>query len=99
MERRNCWEFKKCGRELGGNQADALGVCPASLNTILEGVHGGISAGRSCWAVVGTLCNGVVQGTFAQKYRDCGLCDFYNQVREDEGESFILTIDLLGMIR
>lgn len=95
----NCWEFKKCGREVGGDKAFELGVCPASINTMLEGVHNGISAGRACWAVAGTLCGGEVQGSFAQKYRDCGLCDFYNLVREEEGENFILTIDLLGMIR
>jgi hypothetical protein len=95
----NCWEFKKCGRELGGDNSLTLGVCPASMNTMLEGVHNGISAGRACWAVAGTMCSGEVQGSFAQKYKDCGLCDFYNLVREEEGENFILTIDLLGMIR
>ena len=99
MKRVNCWEFKKCGRELGGDKAIELGTCPASMNTTLEGVHSGICAGRACWAVAGTMCGGEIQGSFAQKYKDCGLCDFYNTVREEEGDNFILTIDLLGMIR
>ncbi|MGD0283853.1 MAG: two-CW domain-containing protein, partial [Dissulfurispiraceae bacterium] len=25
----NCWEFKKCGREMGGVNIEQLGVCPA----------------------------------------------------------------------
>ena len=69
------------------------------MNTMLEGVHNGICAGRACWAVAGTLCSGEIQGSFAQKYKDCGLCDFYNTVREEEADNFMLTIDLLGMIK
>ena len=95
----NCWEFKRCGRELGGDNTAEFGICPASINNTLEGVHNGICAGRTCWAVAGTMCGGEVQGSFARKYKDCGLCDFYNAVREEEGDNFILTIDLLGMIR
>lgn len=99
MKRVNCWEFKKCGRELGGDKTVELGICPASMNTALDGVHNGISAGRACWAVVGTMCEGEVQGSFVRKYKDCGLCDFYNKVKEEEGDNFLLTIDLLGMIK
>lgn len=99
MQRLNCWEFKKCGREVDGDNIAEFGICPASLNTVLDGVHSGISAGRACWAVAGTMCNGHITGSFAKKYKDCGLCDFYNKVREEEGENFVLTIDLLGMIK
>ena len=99
MAKQNCWEFKKCGRERGGDKAAELGICPVSVNTMLEGVHNGICAGRACWAVAGTMCGGEIQGSFAQKYKDCGLCDFYNTVRKEEGDNFILTIDLLGMIK
>ncbi len=98
MQRMNCWEFKKCGRELGGSVADELGICPASTDTILEGINGGVSAGRACWVVAGTMCDGLVQGSFARKYKDCGLCDFYNTVKEEEGDSFLMTVDLLKMI-
>ena len=65
--RLNCWEFKKCGREVGGAKAKELGVCPAYPN------HG-----RSCAALAGTLCGGKVQGTFAQKFANCLKCEFYN---------------------
>jgi hypothetical protein len=80
----NCWEFKKCGREPGGPHADDLGVCPVTTTKRLNLLHGGKNAGRACWFVVGTLCNGKVQGTFAKKYRTCIYCDFYKKVKEEE---------------
>ena len=94
----NCWEFKKCRRELGGDNALELGICPATTNLLLDNVHDGMSAGRACWVVAGTLCGGAVHGTFAQKYRTCGQCDFYEYVKSEEGENLIPTMTLLKML-
>jgi hypothetical protein len=96
--KKNCWEFKGCGREPGGKNASAMGVCPAATDTKLEGVHSGKNAGRACWVIAGTMCNGQVQGIFAQKYHDCRMCDFYQKVKEEEGEDFLITVDLIRMI-
>jgi hypothetical protein len=65
MTKRNCWEFKKCGREDGGARVEELGVCLASTETRLNGVHDGTNGGRACWVLEGTLCEGKVQGSFA----------------------------------
>lgn len=89
----NCWEFKKCGREPGGAKAKELGVCPAAVDTKHDGLHGGKNAGRACWFIAGTLCAGEVQGTFAKKYRDCAVCDFYNKVKDEEGIEFVCVIE------
>jgi hypothetical protein len=62
----NCWDFKKCGREAGGVNAAELGVCPAYPE------HG-----ARCAHLVGTLCGGAVQGTFAVKLSSCIHCDFF----------------------
>lgn len=62
----NCWEFKKCGRELGGVKVKELGVCPAYPN-----------GGKHCAQIAGTLCGGTVQGTFAMKLANCMQCDFF----------------------
>jgi hypothetical protein len=62
----NCWEFKKCGRQLGGAKAKELGVCPAYPDN-----------GTNCAKMAGTLCGGKVQGTFASKVVNCMNCDFY----------------------
>lgn len=85
----NCWEVKKCGRQPGGAKAAELGVCPAALETKRDGVNQGKNGGRICWALAGTLCGGVVQGTFVQKAGNCVNCDFYKQVRKEEGSSFV----------
>lgn len=83
----NCWEYKKCGREPGGKNASELGVCPASSEGRVNGVHGGTNGGRCCWAVSGTLCGGMVQGTFSKKLVTCMSCEFYKDVFRDEKSS------------
>ena len=85
MSKKNCWEFKNCGREANGSKIDELGVCPSSTETRLDMVNGGINAGRSCWVVGCSLCDGKKQGTFAQKYKNCQQCDFYKTVYKEEG--------------
>ncbi len=96
--KRNCWEIKKCGREPGGNHTGEFGVCPASEEKKLNGIHGGENGGRSCWVISGTLCNGEVQGTYAKKYKNCGACDFYERVRKEEYPGFQLSAVLLNIL-
>ena len=57
MSRVNCWEFKKCGRQPGGEQAEEQGVCPVTEHRKLHGIHGGVNAGRACWIVAGRRAN------------------------------------------
>lgn len=85
MKMQNCWEFFGCGREAGGKNVRELGVCPASTDTSADGLNNGKNAGRICWAVAGTVCDGEVQGTIAQKLHYCSDCDFYRKVRAEEG--------------
>ena len=68
----NCWEFKKCGREKGGAKVKEMGVCPAYPN------HG-----KHCARVVGTLCGGQMQGSFAMKVANCMKCDYYLSAHYD----------------
>jgi len=98
MAKTNCWEFKKCGRETGGAKANELGVCPATTVTDLDGVHGGKNSGRACWIIAGSMCGGKIQGTFAEKYHNCKICDFYEKVRDEEGAHFELSIVLLNKL-
>ena len=88
VKKLNCWEFKKCGREPGGLNVDELGVCPAAVMKKADGIHDGKDGGRYCWTVAGTFCLGKIQGTFAQKTRDCYQCDFYLRVLKEEGIRF-----------
>ncbi len=92
MQKLNCWEAKKCGRDAGMiNQKS----CPVMLDKKFDGIHGGINAGRACWVVAGTFCGGGVQGAFAAKYRSCEKCDFYIRVKQEEGPNYELSLLLL----
>lgn len=98
MGKLNCWEVKRCGREPGGSRND-LGICPASIEERLHGIHGGVNAGRACWVVAGTLCNGKIQGTFAVKYEKCELCDFFQLVCEEEAAEYVAPDDLTILLK
>ncbi|MFZ7104011.1 MAG: two-CW domain-containing protein [Peptococcaceae bacterium] len=82
--KKNCWEYKKCGREYDGEKSAEYGVCPASIDMRFDGMNDGKNAGRYCWKVAGTFCGGEVQGTFAQKFKDCLKCKFFKEVVNDE---------------
>ena len=41
------------------------------------------------------MCNRKMQGTFAQKYKDCILCDFYQAVVNEEDKNLEISIVLL----
>ncbi|MBC8413316.1 MAG: hypothetical protein ISR96_08935 [Nitrospira sp.] len=90
MSKINCWEFKKCGREPGGEHAGSKGVCPAALDETSEGTNSGKCAGRICWSIAGTFCDGIVQGDYAKKEVSCISCNFFLLVREEEGINIIL---------
>jgi len=94
----NCWEFRKCGREPGGANVDALGVCPAAVASSADCINGGKNGGRVCWIVSGTMCCGEIEGTFASKIGDCLLCDFYGKVMREEGEQFVSVARILSKL-
>ena len=96
----NCWEYMKCGREDGGDNADEFGVCPAVTEEALDGIHDGLNGGRACWVIAGTYCGAEVQGTYAQKQYNCMACEFHRKVREEEGRkgSFKILTELLELM-
>jgi hypothetical protein len=97
--KQNCWEFTNCGREPGGTREKEAGICPAAAETRLDTVHHGRNAGRSCWIVAGTLCEGRPQGTFVRKHKNCMSCDFYRLVLLEEKGDFLLSTTLLKKMK
>jgi hypothetical protein len=95
----NCWEFKRCGREVGGARTGELGVCQANVEARADGANGGRNGGRVCWAIAGTLCGGKVQGTFASKSATCMDCEFYRTVAGEEGGGFASVREVLARLR
>ena len=94
----NCWEFKKCGRQPWGEKVAELGVCIATQDTRLSGVHGGYKGGRACWILKNTLCGGKVQSILATKLANCLNCEFYKMVLTEEGDALKTATDLLTLV-
>lgn len=99
MTKQNCWEYKKCGREPGGKNVADLGICPASTESLTDGVNHGKNGGRACWAISGTMCGGTVQGTYAAKIGNCLNCGFYQQVQREEKPRFETSTTILERLK
>ena len=99
-ENLNCWEFKKCGYGPRGRKAHKTGMCPAVMESRLDGVHGGTRAGRACWVVPETEnCSNEIQDNFAVKINQCLQCDFYQKVREENGPDFEELLPLITRLK
>ncbi|MGW8272094.1 MAG: two-CW domain-containing protein [Thermodesulfovibrionales bacterium] len=96
--KRNCWEFWNCGLQKSRAGRPDRRKCPAAIEQRLNGVHGGKNAGRSCWEVSGTLCDGGMSGGYPEKRKICMSCDFYRSVRTSEEPFFIPPGTLAAMI-
>jgi len=81
----NCWQYMSCGREAGGAHTVPFGVCPASTDNRLDGVHGGKSAGRACWVIAGSFTKEGDAMALAGGHRDCAACNFHTAVQQEEG--------------
>ena len=92
MEKKlNCWEFKECGREVGGTNADLRGVCPAAEAHLADGIHGGKSGGRCCWVTAAAKLGGC--------FDTCSSCDFYRLVRQEERLEFSVALVIMNTIK
>ena len=88
MKTINCWEFKDCGRQPGGDKVHELGPCRAATEADMHGINGGINGGRACWSLEGTLGDGKHQASYTQKLMKCLQCDFFALVRNEENSSY-----------
>ena len=79
-KKQNCWEYMKCGREPGGDKVAELGICRVANAKHLNGTNSGLTGGRVCFAVVGSFCEGDIQGSFAKKFASCSDCEFYKLI-------------------
>jgi hypothetical protein len=85
MNKYNCWEFMKCGREPGGRKIAELDICPVTTNTSVNGTNSGKNGGRICWAIAGVI-SPKKQCTCFMKQNSCLTCNFLKLVNEEEGD-------------
>lgn len=99
MGNKNCWEVMNCGR--GPGQSDSE-TCLAVTDSRFNGIHNGTNGGRTCWVAAGTMCLQKTDGKFAMqkqmRHQTCVNCDFYQQVRADEGSHFHYTAAIIKTI-
>lgn len=97
MGSKNCWEVMNCGHGPGQSE-----TCPAVTDSRYNGIHGGINGGRTCWVAAGTMCLKRTDGKFAKiqrkRLQTCVNCDFYQQVKAEEGSHFSYTAAILKTI-
>ena len=63
--------------------------------TSSNGINGGKNAGRICWLISNTMCNGEAGASFEEMIKTCRKCDFYKLVKEEEGDKLSLPLDLI----
>lgn len=88
--KKNCWEIKHCGREKNLSGISNSSICPAAKPGEFDGVNNGFYAGRMCWRITGTFCDGKTQASYVYKAMNCANCDVYRQIRSEEGSAFKL---------
>lgn len=98
MQRLNCWEFERRGKETCCLKKSGCEVCPAANESRVDGVNNGINGGRACWAINETLRSGKARGAFASKLENCLSCGFYALVQMEEGRDFMPIKEILGRL-
>lgn len=86
----NCWEFTKCGRELGGVNSGLYGVCPTSVESKYHGINNGKNGGRFCWFVDDTNCKEKSRKSFIDRFEHCQQCAFFLLVQKQENRNLVV---------
>lgn len=100
MQRKNCWEAIRCGREPGGSNVRTLGICPAATAERLHGVNHGTNGGRACWAVPEERKMGILEEVRPGPWKVvlCLRCPFYRRVESEEGAAFAPLTEAFGRL-
>jgi hypothetical protein len=94
----NCWDFKRCNRNMENKRVKELISCPVFTETRLNGINGGKNGGRSCWLIPGTLCGRRIQRSLISKSLTCKLCDFKSFVLREENSNCVVSDKFLNML-
>ncbi len=83
--KRNCWDFMKCGKGPGGSRVEDEGICPVAEESMADGLNGGENGGRICWIIAETCDNDKVQCSDFHRKDSCFSCEFRYKVMNEEG--------------
>lgn len=85
MDKLNCWEFMKCGKEPHGAHLKGSAPCPVAVESSAHGLNGGINGGRICWVINDILRQCDVNCSHVHHQSSCFSCEFRYKVTADEG--------------
>lgn len=85
MNKQNCWEYRKCGREKNGINVKISGACPVASEGSAHGLNEGKNGGRMCWVVSDICCDGKVRCSNGDVKDPCFSCEFRYKVIREEG--------------
>lgn len=85
MNKLNCWEFMKCGKEPVRDNGGKFETCPIASETLANGLNGGVNGGRICWVIAEVCCEHKVDPHNLQWKYSCFSCEFRFKVMTDEG--------------
>ena len=89
VSKKNCWDLMGCGREVDGENANELGICPAAMDQELTAANSGSCGGRACWKVRVKVGNKTIP-QWSHPEKDCLTCSVFQMVRKEEKDCFIL---------
>lgn len=85
MDKMNCWEYMKCGREAGGKNSSESGVCPVAEDVSANSLNMGLNGGRICWVIVDDLSEKNIKCSGTHDKDSCLFCEFRFKVMQEEG--------------
>lgn len=85
MSKLNCWEFMKCGKEIGTDKNGKQDVCPIASEKSADGLNGGVNGGRICWVIADLCCEKSIQCSDKKRKDPCFSCEFRFKVMMEEG--------------
>jgi hypothetical protein len=56
--------------------------------TTSNGINGGKNAGRICWLIAHTMCEGETETTFEEMIKICSECDFMSLLSKKRGKNW-----------
>ncbi|MBF0621450.1 MAG: hypothetical protein HQL54_05945 [Magnetococcales bacterium] len=96
VEKKNCWDFFECGRDIFSGHPKGP-VCNVSITTCHNGKNDGTNAGRYCWQMPGSICEESAikeaggrepRGGFSFKEERCRRCEFKELVKQEQGDAY-----------
>lgn len=84
MQTQDYRELKKNREDPFSTAVEEFDMCFSSAEKRTDSLNSEKAAGRACPVIPGTMCEGMIQGVFIEKFEECRSCRFYQKAKEEE---------------